>query len=481
MIKKIFLLLFTALCLILCIIPSAGMLIAPSNEPIGNEKETPLPSITEEDGSFNLQYFTQLGDYFSTHFALRADMIDADAKIQSNLFQTSNIDTVTVGTDGWLYYSSTLADYRGDNLFTERETADLVHNLKLVRDYAKRQGCDFLFTVAPNKNTLYPEHMPYYCAASDGKHNRDLVNEALADSDIPYVNLFDLFENDDRELYFARDSHWNNVGAVMVYNAVMDALGKAHEDYDNVPITRKKDFNGDLAAMLYPKGAEPEYDFYYDGVEDRYSYTTDTKSVEDAFIKTQSPFAAGKLYMYRDSFGNSLLPFFASAYQEATFTKAFPMILEYDLQSAKPDVFVMELVERNLNWLITRPPVISSPKLSLYQTTPMEETVDFTAEAKPCQYSPAFLEFSGTIDSDALDPEDTIYVSVDDGSGKPAVYECYGLTSEEDGKTAFAAYTHADEYAAQTELDISVIINKGAEFYELGSVKVQTGGTHEKQ
>ena len=27
--------------------------------------------------------------------------------------------------------------------------------------------------------------MPYYCAAEDGKRNRDLVNEALANSDIP--------------------------------------------------------------------------------------------------------------------------------------------------------------------------------------------------------------------------------------------------------------------------------------------------------
>jgi hypothetical protein len=479
MVKKIFLLLFTALCLILCIIPSAGMIFAPSNELIGNEKETPLPSWTAEDGSFNLKYFTELGKYFETHFAFRAETIDADAKLMAGVFQTSDIDTVTVGTDGWLYYSSTLADYRGDNLFTERETADLVHNLQLIRDYAKSQGAEFLFTVAPNKNTLYPEHMPYYIKAEDGKRNRDLVNEALADSDIPYVNLFTLFEEQDEELYFARDSHWNNQGALMVYDAVLTALGKAHDDYSTAAVSRKKDFFGDLAAMLYPKGAEAEYNSYY-GAEDKYSYTTDTKSVEDSYIQTQNPSATGSLYMYRDSFGNSLLPFFAGEYNTATFTKAFPMILEFDLQSTKPDTFVMELVERNLDWLITRPPIFSSPRMTCLKAEPSEEKVDYTVEAKSCQYSPMFLEFSGTVDSSALDPEDIIYVSVTDNSGKTSVYECYGLTCDEDGKTAFAAYTHADEYAAQQELDISVIIQKGDGFIELGTDKVKTGGNDEK-
>lgn len=471
MIKKIFLVLFTALCLILCIIPSAGMIFAPSNELIGNEKETPFPSTSNEDGSFNLQFFTELGKYFETHFAFRAELIDADAKIQSNLFKTSNIDTVTVGTDGWLYYSSTLGDYTGDNLFTARETADLVRNLTLIRDYAKNQGVDFLFTIAPNKNTLYPEHMPYFIATDGGVRNRDLVNEALSNSDLTYVNLFDLFKAQKDTLYFERDSHWTNEGALLVYNAVMDALGKAHDDYSAAEILRKQDFNGDLAAMLYPNGAEPEFNCYY-GAEDKYTYTTDTKSVEDSYIQTSAPSETGKLYMYRDSFGNSLLPFFASAYNTATFTKAFPMILEYDLMGAQPDVFVMELVERNLDWLITRPPVIPSPKLSLYQTIPADTPVDFTVSAQPCEFSPLYLEFSGTVDSAALDPDDTIYVSVTDDKGNSTVFECYGLRSDEDGKTAFTAYTHADEYAASTGLDISVIIQKGTDFTEIGSEKV---------
>ena len=467
--KKFFLLLFTAICLILCIIPSAGMIFAPTEEPIGNEKLTPLPSPNNEDGSFNLKYFTQLGDYFDTHFAFRKEAIDADAKLRSNLFGTSNIDTVITGRDGWLYYSSTLDDYLGRNVFSEREVADLVHNLSLVRDYARAQGAEFLFTVAPNKNTLYPEHMPYYYAPGDGVRNRDLLNAALADSDIPYVNLFDLFQKQDEELYFKRDSHWNNTGALMVYNAVMDALGKAHEDYASADVIRRQDFDGDLSAMLYPKGAEPEYNTYY-GAEDQYSYLTDTESVEDSYILTKNDNASGKLYMYRDSFGNSLLPFFAAAYNEATFTKSFPMILEYDIIPSKPDVFVMELVERNLNWLITRPPVIESPKLT-YLNVGEKLDAAYTAGVQSCRYSPAYLEFTGTIDSDVLDPDDIIYVSVTDKDGESAVYECYGLTAEEDGKTAFTAYAHADEYADPDALDISVIINKGDELYELSAPK----------
>ena len=53
MIKKISLLLFVALCLGVCAVPSVGMLFASSDEPVGNEQKTELPSLTDSKGSIN--------------------------------------------------------------------------------------------------------------------------------------------------------------------------------------------------------------------------------------------------------------------------------------------------------------------------------------------------------------------------------------------------------------------------------------------
>ena len=475
--KKIFQLLFVALCLIICIVPSVGMIFRPTNETIGNERETPLPSAKNDDGSVNLSYFTQLGDYFEKHYAFRTEAINTDAVIQSQLFGNSNIDTVTVGTDGWLYYSSSTDDFLGRNTLSEREINGVEHNLGIIQSYAQSKGAQFLFTIAPNKNTLYPDNMPYYygCKVSD-VHNRDLLRNALADSDINYLDLFSLFEQQDEVLYFERDSHWNNKGALLAYNEIMTSLGKAHDDYSSAETVRKKDFVGDLSNMLYPAWAEPEYNYYY-GTEDKYEYVTDTQSVEDALIKTHNSVAVGNLYMYRDSFGNALLPFCAAAYENATFTKAFPMILESDLETNHPDTFVMELVERNLSWLVTRPPVLPSPKLSYYKLSgSLDREIELSA--KISDYSPDYIEISGSADCDGIDSNSVVYVAITDNSGNTTAYECYGISTENDDM-GFLAYLHTDEVDTQAGLDISVIIQNGTEFTELGSKAVELGGNYE--
>ena len=106
--KKVFSVIFTTACLLCCVIPFAGMIVAPSNEAIGNEQQTKLPSVKTENGSFNEEYLQQLGDYFSTHYALRPQIMSADAEIQSKVFGVSNVDTVTAGNDNWLFYSCLL-------------------------------------------------------------------------------------------------------------------------------------------------------------------------------------------------------------------------------------------------------------------------------------------------------------------------------------------------------------------------------------
>ena len=129
--KKVFLTIFIAACLVLCVLPSLGMIFAPSNEPIGNEKETKFPALADDSGKLNTAYPTQLGEYYEQHFAFRPLAITADAKIQASVFTVSNNDSVVVGKDGWLYYSSTLDNYLGKNVFSDRKTNSIVHNLEI--------------------------------------------------------------------------------------------------------------------------------------------------------------------------------------------------------------------------------------------------------------------------------------------------------------------------------------------------------------
>ena len=93
-------------------------------------------SIRNSDASFE--------SYFTEHMALRNQMVYADAKVQTGLFGESNVSNVISGSDGWLYYASTLDDYLGVNPMSERQLYNLAHNFGIMQAYAEEKNMDFL-------------------------------------------------------------------------------------------------------------------------------------------------------------------------------------------------------------------------------------------------------------------------------------------------------------------------------------------------
>ncbi len=472
--KKTLLLLFIAACFIVSLIPSVGMIFNPTTQTIGNERETAFPSVLNEDGKVNTDYMGQLGDYFGKHFAFRPQIITADAKIQSKLFMSSNIPSVISGKNGWLFYSSTADDFTGENPMTEGEVMGVVNNLRIIQEFSQSKGIRFLFTVAPNKNTLYPDNMPYYYREKGSVHNRDTVSNALEKSEVNYCNLFNLFASQSETLYFSKDSHWNNKGALSAFNCLTDYLKKSHDDFQSAQVVRKKDFTGDLSKMIFPSSAETEFNFYY-GAEEKYTYVTDTLAVEEPLIQTRSDSATGTLYMYRDSFGNALLPFFAGAYGASTFTKSFPMILDKDLEKYAPDTFIMEIAERNINWLIQRPPVFLSPQITVFKTDE-QSSEQVKANIALCEYSPDYIAVSGTLDRKYSEAE-AVYVTLKCKDGTYKTRECYTIFDEQERQ--FLAYFDSQEIDMSKQEEMSVIIKDGEKRIELSTVTTNLGGTNE--
>ena len=242
---------FIAVCLGLCIIPSFFMIFFRSDEAIGNETQTTWPSISTEDGGFNEHVLDEMGGWFETHYAFRPQLITADARLQAALFEVSNTDPVTVGSDGWLYYTSTLPDLLGEEALSDRGMWNLAHNMALIENYATAMGAKFLFMVPPNKNTLYPEHMPYYYRQEAGsRRNRDHLKDYLEDANVSYLDIFALLGDQEETLYLKEDSHWNNKGAMLVYNQTLDRMEKAHDSYEQIEAAYLPIHEGDLARMI---------------------------------------------------------------------------------------------------------------------------------------------------------------------------------------------------------------------------------------
>lgn len=365
--KKAFYILFIVAILLLAMTLSLGTLIFGPSRPGANEQLSKKPVLIQGDGSWNPDFLGDVMTWFSDHFFLRQELISLDNWISAKLFRTSGSDSVILGENGWLYYADTLPDYSYTN--GDAHVYEAAKNLALMAEYCRENGKEFLFALAPNKNSLYPENMPQWIY-EDGKSNRSLLFGMLEREGIPYVDLFAAFRGEDEVLYFAHDSHWNSKGAALGADLINAAFGKQTGYYGSA-FTPGEAHQGDLYSMLYPAFRDGELDPGYSG-ELNFSYTGSGKSPDSITLETASE-GTGRLLAYRDSFGNLLYPYLADSYGEAYFSRS----TVYDL-TREADFVLIELVERNMEYLATYIPVMPSPAREIDMGNKAEGTAALT-------------------------------------------------------------------------------------------------------
>ena len=437
---------FIAICLVLCMIPSVGMIFFPTTQSTENKAMAEAPKLLTEDGKFNELVLQDCGEYFAEHIALRNQMIFADAKIQTGLFSESNVSGVIYGENDWLYYTSTLDDYLGRAPMSERDLYNLSHNFSIIQEYLHERKINFVFTVPPNKNTLYGENMPYYYNSElEFEHNAVRLEPYLAEQKINYISLFDLFEEQDEVLYLKRDSHWNMKGACLAYNSIMDSLSVKHEDYSKTEPTVEKNANGDLNKMLYSFYGETEENYNYN-LPENYKYVNDVKGVEDGWIITENKSGNGTLLMFRDSFADTLIPFISNEFETAYYSKGQPNAMERYIEEDAPDCVVVEKVERNITDYLDTPPVITPPGAELTSDILITKT-DSDVKIESCMYDGNYYVISGTVDAERIDTRSDIVVCVND-----VMYRAYHT-----GENEFSLYLKKSIFTDSADIQVYVV------------------------
>ena len=184
-----------------------------------------------------------------------------------------------------------------------------------------------------------------------------------------------LTDKKDVRLYHKRDSHWNNLGARIGYDALMKAAGGNVGAYADTPYTIQEVWDGDLDKLLgntqKDQQAVWETDFTYE-------YTSRYRSEEDVLITTACANGQGHLVMFRDSFANALLPLLAEQYATATFSRALPYALDLT-EIEEADTVIVEIVERNLSNLLAYAPKMAAPAREMPTATENGTYVSATA------------------------------------------------------------------------------------------------------
>ena len=455
--KLIYCILFFAICL--C--PSLGMLVTKQETSSENRQLSEFPSPKTEEGKINVEWLSQAGDYFQEHFAFRNELVTGNALLHGRLLETSTADGVIQGKNGWLYYKDSLDDYLGQDLLSDRSLFNIAHMLSMTQQALGEKGVNFLFTIAPNKNSLYGDNMPYYdkLKVSD-QTNRENLEGWLKTEKVAYADLYQALMEEDEVLYHARDSHWNNKGAALAADVLMDALGKEHDSYEGESYTVRRDYTGDLDTMLYPLASTADDEIYYDK-ETTYATVEEIQSNFDPRITTVNPVKEGSLVMYRDSFGNALLPYMADAYANAYFSRGIPYQL-MDVETHSADTVIIERAERFLPEMSQFPPVLTAKEISLTEDQELQGS-DGAVDVK-IKPQGMTAQLSGRIKEGLLDTDSRIYLKVN-GS----VYEAFPMdvkVEENLDDNGFCLYLPSELVAADGN-DVEILIEKDNKIYNI--------------
>ena len=424
------------------VIPLVGMSWARTDVTYESRELAEMPEVKNGDGSLNIGFLADAGAYFEDRFAYRNEIVTANSGLRA-LFATSSTDQVVIGKDGWLYYGGTLPDYLGQSAMTDRALNNVAHNVGLIERYVESHGARFLFTIAPNKNTLYPEHMPYYYLASSSASNATRLKERLGREGIEYLDLFEVFNSfdaDDRAeetWYLKRDTHWNNAGALIAASAIVNALGRDFHGPAFADGAKREDFTGDLESILFPASPGVEENWYYEGYDDGdgfsgslWSYARG-ENVTDAEVVTRSEITESEstLLMFRDSFGNALIPFLAAEFNQAMFSKLVPYNVAL-LAAEDRDVVVIERAERHVPDLATSAPLMPSPVISARSLPQLSEQVDPHGAQTSLRIAKdgPYAVLSGEVDPRLAREDSRIFIEFESADGTCKLYDAFWLS-----------------------------------------------------
>lgn len=375
--KKALNIIFITIFFGMCAVPLAGILFGHKNVNAEKRELASAPQVFTKEG-FNAEFTREFDDYFTDNFAFRPDLVTLYAELNSALTGESISGQVIIGKEGWLYFEPELNDYMKTGVLSDNEIRRLAETLVMERDYVEGRGAAFIFTVAPNKASVYGQYMPDRYIVLGVKSNVENLYQQLDGKGFKYVDLFKVLRNGEIQLYHKLDTHWNNAGALIGRNALLGRVKElmpefSFDTYQELTPRLERTWGGDLSGMLYPAAGMLDDQYVYD-IDKKYTTDRPMRSLEDLLIKTQSDNGTADLVMFRDSFANALIPMMSNDFESVTYSRAVPY--DYSLLNEDTDVVILEIVERNIPEMLDRAPLIPAQLIS-----PMEAGISESIDA----------------------------------------------------------------------------------------------------
>jgi alginate O-acetyltransferase complex protein AlgJ len=365
-------LLFTGLIAIPLVFRFFG--VTQNSENYENRKMARMPEFPRPDKENGSGFYQDLTlfikdytGYFNDGFPFRNSLFNIFRDIKMDLFHVSPIpERVVLGKGGWLFlgdfFGHAVSESKGMEVFTGAELQAGVKTISRFNTSLAKAGIKFYFSVAPDKVTVYENHLPVVKAP--GPTKLEQLKLALEKKGISVIDLKAGFqEMPGVRLYHKTDSHWNEAGAFLGYVTLMKRIKK---DFPEVTILDIADFKldtiinqrGDLAQMLQMNAVSatikllPVYKNAVFKLAKRLpvpkNYALDGTHYEHRFVCVGKPL---KILVFGDSFVIDLIPFLNQSFGETVIIWA--KISKNVIEIEKPDIVISEIAERDLDIFVS--------------------------------------------------------------------------------------------------------------------------------
>ena len=222
------------------------------NDTMQMEKREPKPMPAYMiDGRLNLNFSDGFEAWLNDRIPFRAQLLSSANFLKGEVLHAAS-SNVIVGRDGWLFYNTEADDYLNANALTDGQIQAMAVTISLIEENVTRRGGAFTFVPMPNKASVYGDRLPAAYRAAE-ENNLSRLTEALKEYGVNFVNMKQVMLDaraQGKEVYHRRDSHWNYLGALIGYNAIMDSLSREHSDWSDVQYTVETTWRGDLDKLL---------------------------------------------------------------------------------------------------------------------------------------------------------------------------------------------------------------------------------------
>jgi alginate O-acetyltransferase complex protein AlgJ len=347
--------------MILLWLPTFDTLFHFDRTPNFNEKRLPAPFPHFEPGSDGFkEYLHGLESYYNDHFGCRNQLIHWHIQLRLALFNSGS-SVVLMGKDGWLYVDGDqehmAENFQGLLQFSPQELAELQNLLESHRDWLAQRGIEYIFIVAPNKESIYPEYLPSWLTPVRHYTKLDqFIDYMHGHSTVTVLDLRPALRAAKRTAptYYKTDSHWNDWGGFVACQEIGKTLAKSIPNLqplslDAFDLKTVRFESGDLARMLGVVVVEDDATPMPKTNLPVLMETSPNPKVSYPIYFTGNTNATRTCIVFRDSFGEALKPYLGCYFKQVCYIPERDNLNTNLIEGMKPDVVISEMVERGFD------------------------------------------------------------------------------------------------------------------------------------